>query len=483
MAIEIPMMTIGGDDPAEGTLQFFTHEFPISRLSFRTGSNISVRPTFDRRYPLVEVLNDDVERMTINGSAFPTSYRITRMKLEALRRWRGKRRLVIFDQNITIPPGMHSREWFIEDVTMNCPEWFEAYALVWDWSITMVAIDPIDIDFEPLDDDDTIDHTGFKGIIPSGPGSTHTPPVGPGTTPGTTGPGGATVSLPAINNPIRLIVGASFPTGVLQAVQNLPTGTTVVYSLTGSLPDGLVLSPQFASSRRILGTATTVESDSLTYTATLSGTTNLVLTQPLRIQVATAPVLQPSLAVIQNVVIRAGETLNVNLSNNDVINPETGATYSYALEPVSLLTTLGWSFTGRVLRSTGSVLNSAVRATPYRFTYEADPGTGAFARVSTDFTVTVNAAGLTRYLPAIPDRSFLVGLPGTYRMPAIRVGGSATWTYSITGNLPTGLTFTPNIRELSGTASTAGTYNLTYVATPSTGSVVRQSFRIIVSEA
>ena len=79
--------------------------------------------------------------------------------------------------------------------------------------------------------------------------------------------------------------------------------------------------------------------------------------------------------------------------------------------------------------------------------------------------------------------TFSVGTPGTFEVTT--VGGGAVPTLTVTGALPTGVTFTDNgdrTATLAGTpaAGTAGTYPLTFSATSGTATPVTQAFTLTV---
>ena len=68
------------------------------------------------------------------------------------------------------------------------------------------------------------------------------------------------------------------------------------------------------------------------------------------------------------------------------------------------------------------------------------------------FMVTVNA-GLTLNAPG--DQNYTEDTAITALQLPEATGGTGTLTYTLTGTLPTGLTFNANTRTLSGTPSTA----------------------------
>ena len=87
--------------------------------------------------------------------------------------------------------------------------------------------------------------------------------------------------------------------------------------------------------------------------------------------------------------------------------------------------------------------------------------------LSIEFTVTDQTIGF-QGIPFTPPTLYLHG-NATVELPAA-TGGTGTVTYSLT-NPPTGMTFDPTTRELSGTPTEAGTFPMTYKAEDDTGAV------------
>jgi large repetitive protein len=91
-------------------------------------------------------------------------------------------------------------------------------------------------------------------------------------------------------------------------------------------------------------------------------------------------------------------------------------------------------------------------------------------------------SGAVRFTSA-DTTTFTVGTPGTFEVTT--AGGGAVPTLTVTGALPTGVTFTDNgdrTGTLAGTpgASTAGTYPLTFTATSGAATPVTQAFTLTV---
>ena len=113
----------------------------------------------------------------------------------------------------------------------------------------------------------------------------------------------------------------------------------------------------------------------------------------------------------------------------------------------------------------------------YPLTFTANNGVGSNA--TQNFTLTVNEA------PAITSASsaaFAVGGNGSF---TVTKTGFPSPTLSVSGTLPSGVTFTPATGLLGGTpaAGTGGSYPLTFTASNGVGSDATQSFTLTVNQA
>jgi hypothetical protein len=137
--------------------------------------------------------------------------------------------------------------------------------------------------------------------------------------------------------------------------------------------------------------------------------------------------------------------------------------------------TAGTGLTGGTITTTGTVAIATAYQLPQACTngqVAQSNGTGGWAC----FTLTVNQA------PAITSANataFTVGNAGTFRVTAT---GFPAPTFSVTGALPSGVTFNPGTGVLSGTpgAGTGGTYPITITASNGVGSNGTQSFTLTV---
>ena len=124
----------------------------------------------------------------------------------------------------------------------------------------------------------------------------------------------------------------------------------------------------------------------------------------------------------------------------------------------------------------GTRILSGTPSTPdtTTLTYEVTDTNGA--STSVDFTVTVNA-GLALTAPA--NQNYTEGRVITALELPVATGGTGTLVYTLT-NVP-GLDFNPGTRILSGTPSTADTFDLTYEVTDDNGATTSVDFTVIVN--
>ena len=103
--------------------------------------------------------------------------------------------------------------------------------------------------------------------------------------------------------------------------------------------------------------------------------------------------------------------------------------------------------------------------------------TNSVGTTNQNFTLIVNEAPA---ITSVNATTFTVGTAGTFSVTAI---GFPTPTLSMTGTLPTGVTFTPATGVLAGTpaAGTGGTYALVFTATNSVGAAP-QNFTLTVEQ-
>jgi uncharacterized repeat protein (TIGR01451 family) len=112
----------------------------------------------------------------------------------------------------------------------------------------------------------------------------------------------------------------------------------------------------------------------------------------------------------------------------------------------------------------------------YTITFKAHNGAGGDATQT--FTLTVNQ---TSAITSANGATFTVGTAGTFTVVAT---GSPAPTLSVTGSLPSGVSFTPATGVLAGTAAagSGGTYNLTFTAHNGVGADAVQAFTLTVTQ-
>jgi predicted extracellular nuclease len=103
----------------------------------------------------------------------------------------------------------------------------------------------------------------------------------------------------------------------------------------------------------------------------------------------------------------------------------------------------------------------------------------AGASTTATFGLTINA-NQPPVAPAVSDQTATVGTAFSYAVPAFTDAENQTLVYGATG-LPSGLTFDPATRTVSGTPTMAGTLSLAITATDPASNTASVSFTIMVS--
>ena len=126
---------------------------------------------------------------------------------------------------------------------------------------------------------------------------------------------------------------------------------------------------------------------------------------------------------------------------------------TYAVQG-SLPAGIAFNTTTRVISGTPTAVGSGT------ITIRASNSEGN-ADWTVDYTTTAPPTDLMPTLPNVTRQDAVQGTAFTITLPEA-TGGDTPLTYSLTGTLPTGVTFTPSTRVLAGTPTQTGTFGLTY---------------------
>ncbi|MFZ0228272.1 MAG: putative Ig domain-containing protein, partial [Mycobacterium sp.] len=263
-------------------------------------------------------------------------------------------------------------------------------------------------------------------------------------------PQSVTANLSITVNPQLAITTTSLSTGVLNIAYNqslAATGGITPYTWsisTGNLPPGLSLN---ASTGALTGTPTTPGTYS--FTAKVADSES------------------PTESVTANLSITINAKLGVQTTTlpQGVIN----VTYSGAtLQAVGGLTPYTWTWTGTtppglVLSTAGAISGTPTATGTYNFTVQVADSSTPQQTATADLSLTVNAQ------LAITTTTLNNGVVGTASGQTMAAtGGIKPYTWSIsTGSLPAGLSLNTSTGAITGSPTTAGTFNFTAKVTDS----------------
>ncbi|RYE18459.1 MAG: hypothetical protein EOP51_21920, partial [Sphingobacteriales bacterium] len=226
------------------------------------------------------------------------------------------------------------------------------------------------------------------------------------------------------------------------------------YGATG-LPPGLSFD---AATRQIGGTPTIIGSYPIVVTATDSLGRSITANYNIN-------VLNP-LALPDKVL--ANGTVNVAYTP-EILPAATGGSGTFTYTTSTLPAGLTFDATTRTIAGTPT------QAGNYNITLTANDGNGR--TISKVYALTVIGA-LTLPSATLPDGTVNTPYP-TQTLPAV-TGGTGPYTY-VASNLPPGLSFNVNTREITGTPTQGGSYTISVVATDAVGNNVRTDYTINVN--
>ena len=237
---------------------------------------------------------------------------------------------------------------------------------------------------------------------------------------------------------------------------------TITYSLSPTLPTGVTFS---AGNRRISGTPTgRFASASFTYTATDADGTTVELTFTI---VVTATVITFATIANQAWVVGTAVSLTLPTATGGV------GTLTYSLSPTL---PAGISRTDFAISGTPTG-----RFTSATFTYTVTDSESV--AVSQTFLIVVTAVAITFNPTSFADQMLTMGMAVSLTLPE-GAGGVGTLTATLTGTLPSGLSFTASTRVLAGNPSVVfdvATFTFTMTDEESVSASI--SFSILVAAA
>ena len=184
-------------------------------------------------------------------------------------------------------------------------------------------------------------------------------------------------------------------------------------------------------------------------------------------QVATGPSV-PTGPSADTAPVFAGRVVNRTYTEGEAISPLTlpeasggNGTLSYSLTP----TVPGLAFAAATRTLSGTPTTAGSYNVEYRVE-DGDANTAASDADTLTFTVTVEEAPTPDTAPSfglqtVPDQIYTEGVAISALVLPQASGGNGSLTYSLTPSIP-GLLFDQNSRTLTGTPTTAGTYDISY---------------------
>jgi len=248
----------------------------------------------------------------------------------------------------------------------------------------------------------------------------------------------------------------SYPRGAAITTLQLPAATggndVKTYSISPTVPNGLSFS---ASDRQITGTPTT-EATAVTYTYTCTDGATATATLTFTITITAAAALSFGSNTISNQSYYKDEAITT------LQLPAATGGYGTKTYSISPTVPTGLSFSASNRQITGTPTANSSQTT---YTYSCTDGDST--SVSLTFTITVTTRPALGFgSQTIPNYGWLKDTAITDITLPEATGGTGTLTYSLSGTLPNGISFTASSRKLSGTptavqSATSHTYKVT----------------------
>ena len=248
----------------------------------------------------------------------------------------------------------------------------------------------------------------------------------------------------------------------------LPTASggvgSFTYSLTPALPSGV----SFTAATRVVSGNPTATATVATYTYTATDSESVTWTLTFTVVVTASAITFAS--TIANQAWTVGTAVNLTLPT-----ASGGAgTFTYSLTP-TLPSGATFTASTRVLSGTPTG-----RFTSATFTYTATD-TDSNTKTQT-FTIVVTAPAIVFSPTSFANQIWVIGTAVDETLPA-GSGGVGTLTASLTGTLPTGVTFTASTRALAGTPTADfSVATFTYTMTDAEGVSASITFTILASD-
>ena len=233
-------------------------------------------------------------------------------------------------------------------------------------------------------------------------------------------------------------IGVPYSQTVLATGSN---GTPYAFAVTtGALPTGLTLN---ASTGTIQGTPTAGGTFNFTITAT--DTFGCIGSTAYSVTIACP---------------------NITITPSSLPNGTTGVAYNRTIQASGGTDPYTFSITGTLptgltMDAAGNISGTPTATGTFNFTVTATDFNGC--QKSKAYTITIECAAVTLIPAAGPLADGTTGV--LYSQFVTGSGGTAPYTYSVTGSLPGGLTLNTATGEISGTPNVTGTFNFTVTAT------------------